>query len=681
MVNPGQSPAYSTSEMLHPYSYTHSNGSKASISVSVQSAEPHRGRHFEVAHPRPDAGPSSRAAARGIARVASRAPSRNTSRSRSRAHSHTPHRSAVDLPNAPHLPTTPTIGTPGSRQSGALPNGSIVLSAPESIPSVMLSYTDYEEAIYPVLAIPRYDKFPTISPDPGEWSLMPITTHFIPAEDVPDDWTACIHPEGRLYFYNPRRRIYTDCDVREPRTAALLDVFARRIDEKVCSQDLTLPDNYDLVLFFEKRQYSEGYNWIYYCADHATRTLFWVQQCHPVNDLEINDITALKDPAHIASEIEARYWQHIEMYPHGHEISPAVYTELTGMLVFASVDVLTSMTSTVTYRADDVHRMIGLVKTAKSVETTDYAIAIVGRLMNIWTHNRFLNFHGQTHARLGRDQSVYNTIKPRRTPLIRLLAPLFWNAPEVHLRGLEKIWIDGIIAIIPWSGFIGKLQDEWQEFVLYATVLLNANVAFLAIPSVDTGDGTISAAQISSYLSIVTSVGGILLGLLLIRQHRVKSKDTADDANKFLNSHKHEMLGLETLAIIYSLPYAMLMWGMVTFLVAFSLECFGSHNKAALFLTGGVWIAAAILVLWTVITGWESGETPMFANYKQLWAKLVSRHADVTEGQEEVHSATDVSVKERRKWWHILPSHAFPHSADPPLPTTETREHSPRPTV
>lgn len=82
-------------------------------------------------------------------------------------------------------------------------------------------------------------------------------------------------------------------------------------------------------------------------------------------------------------------------------------------------------------------------------------------------HNRFFNFYGQTHARLGRDQSVYHVVKKRRTPLIRTLAPLFWNAPLVHLRGLEKIYIDGIIAIIPWGGFIGKLQNEWQEFVLY----------------------------------------------------------------------------------------------------------------------------------------------------------------------------------------------------------------------
>ena len=63
-------------------------------------------------------------------------------------------------------------------------------------------------------------------------------------------------------------------------------------------------------------------------------------------------------------------------------------------------------------------------------------------------------------------------------------------------------------------------------------MLLNANVAFLAIPSVDNGENqnVVTPAQISSYLSIITSVGSILLGLLLIRQHRVKAKETADDA-------------------------------------------------------------------------------------------------------------------------------------------------------
>ena len=58
-------------------------------------------------------------------------------------------------------------------------------------------------------------------------------------------------------------------------------------------------------------------------------------------------------------------------------------------------------------------------------------------------------------------------------------------------------------------------------------MLLNANVAFLGTPRV--GLGTLSAAQISSYFSIITSVGSIILGLLLVRQSQTKDRETAVD--------------------------------------------------------------------------------------------------------------------------------------------------------
>jgi len=61
-------------------------------------------------------------------------------------------------------------------------------------------------------------------------------------------------------------------------------------------------------------------------------------------------------------------------------------------------------------------------------------------------------------------------------------------------------------------------------------VLLNGNVGFLAIQSVDSLDTKLSsAAQIASYLSIVASVGSILLGLLLRRQTKNKVIHKVDD--------------------------------------------------------------------------------------------------------------------------------------------------------
>jgi hypothetical protein len=99
-----------------------------------------------------------------------------------------------------------------------------------------------------------------------------------------------------------------------------------------------------------------------------------------------------------------------------------------------------------------------------------------------------------------------------------------------------------------WVECMKKMSDEWQEFVFFvssslhactmiksnpqqATVMLNANVAFLAIQSVDVNDDPYrSPAQISSYLSVIANIGSIILGLLLMRQNRTKSKETADEA-------------------------------------------------------------------------------------------------------------------------------------------------------
>jgi hypothetical protein len=151
------------------------------------------------------------------------------------------------------------------------------------------------------------------------------------------------------------------------------------------------------------------------------------------------------------------------------------------------------------------------------------------------------------------------------------------------------MWVDGIMHASVWLECMKKMSDEWQEFVFFvssslhactvikfnpqqATVMLNANVAFLAIQSVDVDGPRRSPAQISSYLSVIANIGSIILGLLLMRQNRTKSKETADEAvsysclpiffsyllthkkREFLVSRHHPLLGLEILAILYSLP-------------------------------------------------------------------------------------------------------------------------------
>ena len=84
-------------------------------------------------------------------------------------------------------------------------------------------------------------------------------------------------------------------------------------------------------------------------------------------------------------------------------------------------------------------------------------------------HWRFLYFHGQRHARLLKDRTVYDEPKlsGERSRLIRILSPLLFFAPEVHLREMNELWTDEIIIEMTWKKFMTKLQDEWIGFVLW----------------------------------------------------------------------------------------------------------------------------------------------------------------------------------------------------------------------
>jgi len=144
-------------------------------------------------------------------------------------------------------------------------------------------------------------------------------------------------------------------------------------------------------------------------------------------------------------------------------------------------------------------------------------------------------------------------------------------------------------------------------------------MSFLAIQSVDNGSQQLnrSAAQIASYISIVTSLGSVILALLLVRQHR--SRGSAGEACKFLGCRTTR--GLETLAILYTLPYALLMWSALAFFAAFSFMCFLTSDSATRVLVGLVLLGVTALLIWCTGTAWggDRGGRLLFTWRANLW--------------------------------------------------------------
>ena len=133
-----------------------------------------------------------------------------------------------------------------------------------------------------------------------------------------------------------------------------------------------------------------------------------------------------------------------------------------------------------------------------------------------------------------------------------MFSMFLFSAPDVHLEYLQKMWVDRILHKAVWEEGLKKVIEEWQEFILHvsnetqrptclmshflvffskkSTIILNANVAFLSIQSMDTNsDPYRSPTQISSYCSITASIGSIIIGVFLVRQSRKKHRETASE--------------------------------------------------------------------------------------------------------------------------------------------------------
>jgi len=286
---------------------------------------------------------------------------------------------------------------------------------------------------------------------------------------------------------------------------------------------------------------------------------------------------------------------------------------------------MTSPNSTAAYSEGDLSKLLGYVRYITSVGGNyGFSACVVGRLMSFVTYSRYINFYGQKGARLTNDQTIYG-YQPKRTYLIKILSIFFFYAPELHLGGLESVYTDFVLCQHRWAQFITRLQDDWKEFILYGTVLLNANVAFLAIPSVDTGNRTRTPSQLASYLSIITSVGSIVIGLLLLRHHRTKPQDSADEVDKYLRSRHHNGLGFETLAVLYSLPYSLLLWSTMAFTAAFGLETLVFSHQMWTRLAVGIALAMMILLIsWCIWTTIEAGaDFSVFGSVHRVKDQLV----------------------------------------------------------
>ncbi|KAJ7850900.1 hypothetical protein B0H14DRAFT_2355510 [Mycena olivaceomarginata] len=183
----------------------------------------------------------------------------------------------------------------------------------------------------------------------------------------------------------------------------------------------------------------------------------------------------------------------------------------------------------------------------------------------------FYNLNGETSARLDASNSVYAPI-PDASYRFIFISPFLFNCPHTHLANIHKMYKDELLHCKSWIEFVRCLRSEWQDTILFGTLILNANVGFLAISSVT--EVLELPAQTLSYISVFFGLGSIMTGAIQYPEDRdglfandavrtistyVLSADRDSLQTRFFKMRS--VIGFESLAMLYSLPYAFMIWG------------------------------------------------------------------------------------------------------------------------
>ncbi|SJK99664.1 uncharacterized protein ARMOST_02972 [Armillaria ostoyae] len=354
---------------------------------------------------------------------------------------------------------------------------------------------------------------------------------------------------------------------------AFLQELTRFLDNIISymhTKGITLPPKVDLVLSFGWSEFEDGTHICeYYFADHMHRSIFWLDGFNadilsPVKQYNTSE------PSHLAHAIEAEYWLHSGLFPVCQEMTSDTIEEVNDFLIHGIAEKAwdpSFVAAEHTFTLPELQQYFSILNSIRNNPAQSYSrpglVGTVALILENRSRVRYVNLYGEPGPFIGSTHTIF--ARPLRTAVIVLLSPLLFFAPDIHYNTLYEIWCRAV-SKTDWSAFVRKLSTEWQDFVINATVLLNANIAFLAIQSIDesSSDKGRSPAQIASYVSTVLSIGSIILGLLLLQKYRHhKSRAYNTPQEDFLGIQEGDLgarLGLETLAIMFSLPWALLMW-------------------------------------------------------------------------------------------------------------------------
>ncbi|KAF9235785.1 hypothetical protein BU15DRAFT_64540 [Melanogaster broomeanus] len=387
-------------------------------------------------------------------------------------------------------------------------------------------------------------------------------------------WDRIVHPEGAPYFFADRSMpVYTDTDLSTPQHCTYVEDFIRVLTNAVTRADVPgYSPTLVLKLTCEDIPTRKEQQCFYYFIDHSKRLIFWV---HPVKLKDIcGTARGARSEGHLRYAIETHYWfvslimsapslaaeesevtlclfgrHHCELFPSDATswLTPDShsYHQLQGMLIHANADSMLSDTAMGPFETTDLQRSRRYLCSNHLGKSDAFVL--------------FLNFHGQF----------------------------------AYIRGIRRLWVDGVVDESRWKSYISKLRSDWDNYTLYSTVMFTAGISFLT----ELGNRDQDPRTYLIYSSIIASVSAIIVSVNLTNQIRKYDVDSVFGAADYMTSMASDRRHTWRLAVIFTLPPFFLRLAILCFVLTIGTTVISELNSVESLTMLFVWYIVLLLAL------------------------------------------------------------------------------------
>ncbi|KAI0760193.1 hypothetical protein C8Q74DRAFT_1294581 [Fomes fomentarius] len=460
-------------------------------------------------------------------------------------------------------------------------------------------------------------------------------------------WEPCVHPEGQLYFRF--QNFYTNVYLYDEDNLKYIDATVALLLDEISEHPELVLEHIEVGLHLMVDDENDHLG-CYYLADKVKEEVFWLEDVDEGFMNKFEGVSILSQE-HLTLIARHFYWEHVIMFPHGRQYPLGRFADLQAELNYWILDRELSPTSTVPYSSEDIYRFIQILRDVRSLQSeertpTPYVI-VFAALKSSMAHERFIRYHGERYAQLDDNRSVHDPLDTESSLWFKIIIPLLFFTPHNYGERLRILYLDKKVNYTVWRKFIAELGEDWRNSIIPSTVILSANVGFLAIQSVDKDQANRSAGQVVSYISLILSIGNIFACAILSGILHRSLHQTASDAAQYLTGRMETNYGREKLAIVLSIPTVFFLWGLLTFLISIVWLCFSDTGITTRLVIGLTIVVSALCIGTVIHTG--RGPPPGYNAFAEKFKKTQELVKKVKKVPKKIRRRISTMSKDMRK--------------------------------